>query len=155
MGMTINGTFTFGKSLIANLPAVTIAISKAVVDKTYFIWLDINKLQAAFPKNVQALGDTVTLQGPVMIVSPMSLTRRIFMQSILGTAAGIVYYIAFFKERSRLVEGTPATPILSKRNEKIVYTALLALTYGVVAFYLQPGVYFFKQPAFQVLDYGI
>jgi hypothetical protein len=69
-------------SFLPSLPPVVVSLSGAVIDKAYLKWLDISKLLATFPEHVKVLGDNVTFQGPVAIVSSFSPMRRLFLQSM-------------------------------------------------------------------------
>ncbi|HEY5236485.1 MAG TPA: hypothetical protein VIJ14_09930 [Rhabdochlamydiaceae bacterium] len=164
MGMTVSGTVIYGKPVFASLasmPAVTVAFSEAVFDKAYLTWLDVSKLLTTFPEHVKVLGDTVTFQGPVAIVSSMSPTRRLFAQCMLGIAAGVLNYLflnAFASKHVRLPSLAMSVPIAprAERIRKIQIAAFSFLVAGL-AYYLagrylptQAGVYFYKQPPFHV-----
>ena len=164
MGMTVSGTVTYGKPLIASLasmPAVVVAFSEAVIDKTYLTWLDVSKLLTTFPEHVKVLGDTVILEGPVAIVSSMSPTRRLFMQCSLAIVVTFINYIALKSilpgrtslKTSATIGGTGSSSTHGKKVVALIGAlAMGALAYFVAGRYLpsQAGVYFYKQAPFYV-----
>ncbi len=163
MGVSISGTVIYGKPLVAslaNMPAVVVALSEAVIDKTYLTWLDVSKLLKAFPEHVKLVGDTVTFQGPVAIVSSMSPTRRLIIQCSLAAALGGLHYLFFSR---MLAKGSYAQnhrgflvpPPLSRL--RMIRIACFTLAGAYLGFYAagrllptQAGVYFYKQPPFLV-----
>jgi hypothetical protein len=162
VGFSVNGTVTYGKPLIgslASLPAVSVAFFEASIDKAYLTWLDVSKLRTAFPENVKAMGDTVILQGPVMIVSSMSPARRLFMQCSLAIAATFISYIAYkflLPATSRLKFSARSGPVeASSTHGRSAVVAVFALATGALAYYVagrylptQAGVYFYNQTPF-------
>jgi hypothetical protein len=155
MGMTVSGTVTYGKPLVAswaNLPSVVVAISQAVIDKTYLTWLDVNKLLTAFPEHVKLVGDTVIFRGPVAIVSSMSPTRSLFAQCMLGITSGVLCHLFIKATESELYSAFPDSDYV--KQGKRIQAAFSLLIIGI-GFYLagrllptQAGVYFFRQPPF-------
>jgi len=159
MGVTIIGTLPYGKPLVASLasmPAVLVAFSQAVIDKTNLTWLDVNKLLTTFPEHVKLVGDTVIFQGPVGIISPISPTRRLFAQCMLGIASGVFHYLVLnAMAPQNLSLSVPIDP-RAERVRKIQIAAFSLLNAGL-GFYLAgrylpmlAGVYFSKQPPFYV-----
>jgi hypothetical protein len=140
MGMTVCGTVTYAKPLVdslASMPTVVIAFSQAVIDKTYLTWLDVSKLLIAFPEPVQVLGDTVTFQGPVAIISSVTPEYRYYAQCVLG----IITFCVFKKK-------------ISKQGDDMIdsiASSILSLIGAGCAFYVagrhlptQAGVHFFS-----------
>ncbi len=159
MGVTIIGTLPYGKPLVASLasmPAVIVAYSQAIIDKSHLTWLDVNKLLTAFPEHVKLVGDAVIFQGPVGIISPISPTRRLFAQCMLGIASGVLHYLFLNTLTSKnLSLSVPIDP-RAERVRKIQIAAFSLLNAGL-GFYLAgrylpmlAGVYFSKQPTFHV-----
>jgi hypothetical protein len=163
MGVTVSGTVTYGKPLVAslsNMPSVVVAFSQAMIDKTYLTWLDVSKLLKAFPEHVKLIGDTVIFQGPVAIVSSMSPTKRLVIQcSFAIVTAGIHYlfcrYLFALRKYDHNERGhLEARPLSTRR---ILYFALATFLSSAIGFYIagrllpsQAGVYFFRQPPFYV-----
>lgn len=166
MGITISGNVTYGKPLVeslASMPNIVFALSQAVIDKTYLTWLDVSKLLAAFPEHVKVLGDTVTFQGPVAIVSSMSSTQSLYTKCMLGMASGVLCYLTcLFAKAVAPKRGNPmryfsfkaSTATNAKITKAIRITCFAA---AIAGFYFagrylptQAGVYFHKQPPFYV-----
>lgn len=160
MGMTISGTMTYGKPLVASLatmPSVAIAFSQAVIDKTYLTWLDVNKLLIAFPEHVKLVDDTVTFQGPVAIISSLSHTQRRYGVCMLGLAFGVITYISIKAMRQKRINHMVSYNANQSKRAKTIYSAAIALLSAGFGFYLagrilptQPGIYFLGQPPFYV-----
>lgn len=161
MGMTVGGIVTYGKPLVASwasMPAVAIAFSQAVIDKTYLTWLDVSKLLTAFPEHVKLVGDSVIFRGPVAIISSMSPTRILFAQCMLGITSGVLCHL-FIKvitsEEERDLQSAYPDNDYIKQGRRI--EAAFSLTVAVAGFFFaglllptQAGVYFFRQPPFYV-----
>jgi hypothetical protein len=162
MGMTISGTVTYGKPVIdslASMPAVAIAFSEAVIDKAYLTWLDVSKLLTAFPEHVKLVGDTVTFQGPVAIVSSLSSTQRLFAKCAIAFASGVITSVFVRGRRQRRVNHMLSSAPMNAHTKKMItiYSAVLGLINAGIGFYLagrylptQAGVYIFRQPPFHV-----
>jgi len=150
-----NDTVTYGKPASPsshNLPFVTTAPVQASIDKAYLTWLEISKLLMAFPQRVQLVGDTVVFEGPVTIISPLSITRRFAMQSLVGIATGtcLLAFIALL-----ISKGASQWNPLSK---KLLTVAVVSLGCGgaIAGFYgtglflalAKPGVYFYNVSSF-------
>jgi divalent metal cation (Fe/Co/Zn/Cd) transporter len=162
MGFSVHGTMTYGKPLIesvSTLPAVSVAFFEASIDKAFLAWLDVSKLLIAFPDNVKAMGDTVILQGPVMIVSSMSPTRRLFMQCSLALAATFISYVAnkFLLPATSRLKLSARSGLLeaSSTHGRSVVAAIGALAMGALVYYIagrylptQAGVYYYNQTPF-------
>lgn len=160
MGMTISGTVTYGKPLIdslASMPNIVVAFSKAVIDKTYLTWLDVSKLLVAFPERVEVLGDTVSFQGPVAIISSINPTYRLFAKCVIGIACGVMTYLflkAFTPKKSNQLTSSSVS-ISAKTKKHIRYSRLFSLLVAGLGFYLagrylptQAGVHFYGLPPF-------
>jgi hypothetical protein len=154
MGVTIGRTVTYGKPLVASLasmPDVVVASSQAVIDKIYLTWLDVNKLLTAFPEHVKLVGDAVIFQGPVVIISPMSLTRRHLIQCSLAIVVGTMSFL-FVQVIYSLISRGGAKISFTRRSVVALIGALAtgAVYYFVAGRYLptQAGVYFGNQLPF-------
>lgn len=165
-GVTVGSIFYFQKSSFtwANstpLPSIVFAFTKAVIDNCYLSWLDVNKLQAAFPNRVQVLGDTVTLTGPVTIVSHnIGPLQRIYMQSAIAFAAVTVSFLVTFIFTSIFFPEPPNYRTRSSNDEiqitpRVIALAAVNLAVFVAAFYAagrliptQAGIYFGKEVPF-------
>jgi hypothetical protein len=153
-------TYNFPKSFFnSTLPSIVFCQSKAIIDNCYLSWLDVGKLQAAFPSRVQILDDTVTLTGPVTIVSHnIGPLQRIYMQStvafvaVLFTFAATHFFIRIFPEPESQKRLTGAD---DKSWLKIITVAAVHLAVFVGVYYAvgrliptQAGVYFNKEIPF-------
>lgn len=144
-------------NFLPSLPPVVVALSEAVIDKAYLKWLDISKLLAAFPEHVKVLGDNVTFQGPVAIVSSMSPMRRVFLQSMGAMFPCALFYIFLHKVISKNVKVIYSYCSNGKQAGIAMTVCNLAgalLSFGV-GFYLtgrclptQASVHFYGQPSF-------
>lgn len=150
----------YGKPLadtLAKLPAVVTALSEAVIDKAYLTWIDVNELMAAFPERVKMLGDNVTFQGPVAIISSVNPTHRLFAQCMLGLATGALTYLFFYATAPKRVNHMQQldAPNKAKIERYIKISRIFFLISVGVGFYLagrflptQAGVYFLGQGSF-------
>lgn len=146
-------TATFSPSL----PPVVIALSEAVIDKAYLKWLDISKLLATFPEHVKVLGDNVTFQGPVAIVSSMSPIRRFFLQStgaFLPFCLFNLFMIKVVGKKEKVIRSYFSNDKQAGRAVIVCHIAGAILSLGA-GFYLsgrclptQAGVHFYGQPYF-------
>ncbi len=151
-----------GRSLmsgLSNLPALTVALSQAVIHKANLSWLDVDKLQQAFPKNVQVLNDDVVLQGPVMLMSSVSPVRRLFIQGAAFLVAGLVSYSVFSKIFIKRTASLTTTGRINTEHMRQRYRALIcgvaSVAFAGVASYAsgrflptKAGVYFFNAKPF-------
>jgi hypothetical protein len=153
LGLSICGTASYFPSM----PPVTLALFGAEIDKAYLRWLDVSKLLAAFPQQVKALGDIVTFQGPVAIVTSMGPIRRIFIQCLFSNLSGVVSFVflnVIISKKERLISSSFSDGNNAKLAILISKLAAYFLGFGV-GFYLtgryfplQPGIYIFGQPSF-------
>ena len=158
MGMTISGTVTYGKPVIdslASMPSVAIAFSEAVIDKAYLTWLDVSKLLTAFPEHVKVLGDTVTFQGPVAIISSLSPTQRLFAKCVIAFAYGVMTFVCVRAMRQRRLYQMGFHDLNGAKRIITIYSAAIGLLSAGLGYYLagrllptQAGVYIFRQPPF-------
>lgn len=153
MGVEIRRTATFFPSL----PPVVVALSEAVIDKAYLKWLDISKLLATFPEHVKVLGDNVTFQGPVAIVSSMSPMRRVFLQSMGAIFPCLLFHmfmLIVISKKERVISS-----YFHHDDKKAAKAMAICQVVGTVlslgaGFYLTgrclptQGVYFYGQPSF-------
>jgi hypothetical protein len=163
MGMpAISGTVTYGKPLVdglASMPSVVVAFSQAVIDKTYLTWLDVSKLLEAFPEHVQVLGDTVTFQGPVAIISSVNPTYRLFAKCVLGLAS-VALYRLFIRAMTPKQKNQLTSSVQVKNKGQIaIIRIFFSYAFFGLGFYLadrflptQAGVHFYGLPPYPLLS---
>ena len=139
MGLTVSGTVRIESSSLAL--GNVFAFSRAEIYKKFFDggWVNLTELQEKFPSRVRIDNSMVSFVGPVAIISPAAIVKSPTLLKVAAfmafsgiAAAALACYTASRRAKKKLIVSIACG----------IAVAILANSYAIGRFRIQPGIYF-------------